>query len=82
MIRAAAGGWPSHRAATLMAIAVRATCMPPNPKTSRRMVIMRRIDSSMPMKNSRKTMPRSAMNAICFSPVTVSQSMAREYSAS
>ncbi len=42
------------------------------------MVIMRRIESSRPMKNSRKTMPRSAMKAICLSPVTVSQSMARE----
>ena len=78
MIRAAAGGWPSHRAPKLMTTAVSRTCSPPSPNTRRRMVIMRRIDSSRPMKNSRKTMPRSAMKAICFSPVTVSQSMARE----
>ncbi len=50
----------------------------PAPNTRRRMVTRRRIDSSRPMKNSRKTMPRSAMKAICLSPVTVSQSMARE----
>ena len=58
--------------------AVTRICSPPSPNTSRRMVSRRRTDSSSPMKNSRKTMPRSAMKAICFSPVTVSQSMARE----
>ena len=78
MITAAAGGWPNHRAPKLITTVVSRACSPPSPNTRRRMVSRRRIDSSRPMKNSRKTMPRSAMKAICFSPVTVSQSMARE----
>ena len=78
MIKAAAAGWPSHSAPSEIASADRNACSPPNPKTRRRMVSKRRIESSRPMKKRRKTIPKSAMKAICFSPVTVIQSMARE----
>jgi len=52
-------------AAAPITAAASATCRPPRPKTSRRMVIRRAGESSRPMTKSRKTTPSSATARIC-----------------
>ena len=70
----ATGGVLPARAAMPPITAVEsAICEPPSPKIRRRIDFSRSYDSSMPIRNSRNTMPRSAMPETFLASTTVNQ---------
>ena len=70
----ATGGLLPARAAMLPITAVEiAICEPPSPKIRRRIDFRRSYDSSMPIRNSRNTMPRSPKPETFLASTTVNQ---------
>ncbi len=73
IIMAAAVFWPNAMAMAVSSDPVSSTCRPPRPKTRRRMAIRRLKESWRPIRNSKKTMPNSAMPATLWASTMVSQ---------